>query len=254
MLGAAARKVKEKLLDLLRDRDKVYEKYDDHHYVEIRGENKVDLVHRSEVPEDDLTGFHRQMDEDELGEEPPEEEEKDPSDVKGLRDGYTFNRGKERMKKARGRQHSQQSAEKTAKRSTKNTYVFLDVMNYPSVVDADSQVEALAQIAESNPGWLSNVDVSDINPDISNADVEGEMEGGDAGEGSDGGEAGSADGESDSVSVDGPTVKSNAEAALNGSTGSSSGGSGDGDVGDAGSSGGMGDGGMGSGGMGDGVM
>lgn len=254
MLGSAARKVKKKLLNLLLDRDRVFEKYDDYHYIEIRGEDKVDLVHRSEVPEDNLTGSHRQMSEDELQEQPPEDEENDPSDVKGLRDGYTFNRGKERMKKARGRQHSQQSAEKTAKRATKNTYIFHDVMNDPSVVDADSQVEALAQIAESNPGWLSNVDVSDINPDISNSDVEAEMGDGEAGGSGEGGETGSADGESDSVSVDGPTVKSNAEAALNGSTGSSSGGSGDGDAGDAGSSGGMGDGGMGSGGMGDGGM
>lgn len=248
MLGAAARKVKKKLLDLLMDRDKVYEKYDNYRYIEIRGEDKVDLVHRSKVPEDDLTGFHRQMDQEELGEQPPEDEEKDPNDVKGLRDGYSFNRGSERMKKARSRQHSQQSAEKTAKRATKNTYIFHDVMNDPSVVDASSQVEALAQIAESNPGWLSNVDVSDINPDISNSDVESEM--GDSGEGG-GGETGSAGGESDSVYVDGPTVKSNAEAALNGSTGSSGS---SGDSGDAGDSGGMGDGGMGSGGMGDGGM
>ncbi|WP_276273641.1 hypothetical protein [Haloarcula litorea] len=249
MLGTAARRIKEKILELLTGREAAYEKYDQYHYVEIRGEDKVDLVHRADVPEEYLTGKHRQMSHEELREQPPEEDEE--KDVNGLRDGYSFNRGNERMKQARSNQYSQESAKKTAKRATNNRHIFNDVMNDPGVVEADSQVEALAQIAESNPGWLSNVEVSDINPDISNSDVEAEMEDGDAGQGSDAGEDGS-DGAGDGdVSMDGPTVKSNAEAALNGGDGSGDAGS-SGDGGDAGDSGGMGDGGMGSGGMGDG--
>lgn len=64
---------------------------------------------------------------------------------------------------------------KTAERAIKNPYVFDDVLEDPSLVNADTQAEAVEFIAEVNPGWanLRGADIYEIAPD---ADLDTESE------------------------------------------------------------------------------
>jgi len=231
MLGAAARKVKRKILDILRDRDVLYDKYDKHYYSRIRGESKVDLVHRSEVPEEELDWKHRQMEEDELEERPEvepgddldeEEEDKilntvsdDPRNIKAL------DYGKRAMAEARQYSYSQELPSQTARKAGSNRFIMSDVMNDPSIIDADSRVEAKAMIDAAQPG----------NTSTSYGEVAAEGDSGEAGDGGDSGEVSVADNPGPSTDVD-----AYAEAASSSSgDGSSSGGeSGFGSAGDSG--------------------
>lgn len=84
------------------------------------------------------------------------------------------------------------SESKIASRATENEMVFSDVMSDPSLVGADSEVEAVARIGVENPGWASFVDFeADLGVDPGEVDSAaegdtgaGESRHGSAGEGS----------------------------------------------------------------------
>lgn len=247
MLGSAARKVKRKILDILKDRDVIYDQYDKHYYSRIRGESKVDLVHRSEVPEDQLAGKHRQMKEDELEERPEVEpdDDLDDEDEKKLMDQVDNPRrsthldyGKQMLSEARQYSYSQELPSQTARKAGNNRFIMSDVMNDPSIIDAGSRVEAKAMIDAAQPG----------NTSTSYSEVAAEGNSGDSGEAGDSGEVSVADNPGPSTDVD-----AYAEAA-NSSSGDSAAGDGNdsGDVAGMGDSGGVADGDVG--GMGDGGM
>jgi len=243
MLGSAARKVKRKILDILKDRDVLYDKYDKHYYARIRGESKVDLVHRSEVPEDQLRGKHRQMEEDELEERPEvepgddldDEEDEVLNTVSGdpRRDSH-MNPADDLMAEARQYSYSQELPSQTARKAGSNRFIMSDVMNDPSIIDADSRVEAKAMIDAAQPG----------NTSTSYSDVASEGDSGDSGAGADAGDSG----DSGEVSVaDNPGPSTDVDAYAEAAN-ASSGDSGAGDSGDSGDVAGMGD----SGGVADG--
>lgn len=237
MLGSAVRKVKRKILDILKDRDVLYDKYDKHYYARIRGESKVDLVHRSEVPEEKLDWKHRQMEQDELEERPEvepgddldgDEEDEILNTVSGdPRRDSQMNPTDDLMAEARQYSYSQELPSQTARKAGSNRFIMSDVMNDPSIIDADSRVEAKAMIDAAQPGKTST----------SYSDVAAEGDSGDSGEAGDSGDSGG----SGEVSVaDNPApstdVDAYAEAASSSSgDGSSSGGdSGFGSAGDSG--------------------
>jgi hypothetical protein len=246
MLGSAVRKLKNKILDALSAKDVVYNKYDDYYYTRIKGESSVDLVHRSEVPEEELTGDHRYMGTGEL-EERPEVEPGDSLDEDDLEDDVLDNPrqtehldlGKQLKIEARQYSYSQELASQTARKAGSNRHIYSDVMNDPSIIDADSRVEAEAMIEAAQPS--SNSSYSEVA-------AEAEADSGEA----DSGEADSDTGDSNvSVASDpGPStdVDAYAEAAgtSSGDSGDSGGDSGFGSAGDSGS----GDGGAGDSGIG----
>jgi hypothetical protein len=83
--------------------------------------------------------------------------------VKNIQDGG---------KPLREETYSNQSESKVASRATRNKMIFSDVMSDPSLVGADSEVEAVSRIAVENPGWASFVDFeADLGVDPAEVDA-----------------------------------------------------------------------------------
>jgi hypothetical protein len=106
------------------------------------------------------------------------------------RDSVSRGDGGESMRES---SYSGDSESKIASRATKNKMIFNDVMSDPSLVGADSEVEAVARIGVENPGWASFVDfeadlgVDPAELDAASGDADaaaGESRHGSSGEGS----------------------------------------------------------------------
>jgi len=150
------------------------------------------------------------------------------------------------------------SPEKIANRASDNPYILSDILNDPGLVDADGGTEAVAKVAEQNPGWAKISDAVEAHGLDVDADgnVSPSGETGDAGSNS--GDTGAAEAASEAASYSGDV--STADAGDLGPTGpsgygidaGSGGDAGGGSGGDAGSSGDVGGGDIGGGDIGGG--
>ncbi|WP_313694163.1 hypothetical protein [Halorarum halobium] len=158
-------------------------------------------------------------------------------------------RGDDVSKLARQSSYKGQSPEKIANRSSDNPYIFSDVLNDPGLVDASGETEAVAKIAEQNPGWAKMSDAVEAHG--LEADADGNVSpAGDSGDGNGASGSSAAEAASDAAAYSGDV--STADAGDLGPTGPSGYGmDGGSSGGDAGGSGGSGSGGS-SGGAGDG--
>jgi hypothetical protein len=184
-----------------------------------------------------------------------------------------LSRGDDLSKNARESSYRGKSSSEIADRAGDNPYILGDVLADPGLVDADSSTEAVAKIADQNPGWAKVSDAVEAHGLEADADGnvtpagEGEAEGGEAGV--DGGDTGTsaAEAASDAASYSGDVSTADAGDlgptgpsgyGLDGSSGGDAGGtSGGGTGGDggggSGSGGGAGDGGIDGGAGGDGL-
>ena len=116
------------------------------------------------------------------------------------------------------------SPEKIANRASDNPYILSDILSDPGLVDADGETEAVAKVADQNPGWAKMSDA-----------VEAHGPTGDSGSGGSG-DTGAAEAASEAASYSGDV--STADAGDLGPTGPSGYGIDGGSGGDAGGSGG----------------
>lgn len=154
--------------------------------------------------------------------------------------------GSEALQGSRYDTYRGQSPSKIADRASDNPYILGDLLDDPGLVDAGSESEAVAKVAEHNPGWAKISDAveahgldvdADGNVSSSNGESAGDASGDSAGSG-DGGES-VAEAASEAASFDGSV--STADAGDLGPTGASgygvdAGGSTGGSGGDAGGS------------------
>jgi len=146
--------------------------------------------------------------------------------------------GTEALQSSRYDTYRGQSASKIADRASDNPYILGDLLDDPGLVDAGSESEAVAKVAEHNPGWAKISDAVeahgldvDADGNVSSSDGSG----GDSGDGS----TSAAEAASDAASYGGDV--STADAGDLGPTGPSgygmdAGGSTGGDGGDGGTS------------------
>jgi len=99
-------------------------------------------------PSDDLIGEDESSDRDFTG------GKKDRDELTG-KDSVKQGDGGKSMRES---SYKGDSESKIAGRATENRMIFSDVMSDPSLVGADSDVEAVARVAVANPGWASMVD------------------------------------------------------------------------------------------------
>ncbi|WP_436935738.1 hypothetical protein [Halovenus marina] len=103
--------------------------------------------------------------------------------------------------------YSSKSEGELASRAVENHHVFSDVVDDPSLVGADSEVEAVAKVAVNNPGWASFVDFeADLGVDPGEVDAAAGDADAHAGESKHGCTGGSAPDYGDGASEDVATV------------------------------------------------
>lgn len=138
------------------------------------------------------------------------------------------------LKSSREAGYKGQSPSKIANRATDNPYILSDILDDPGLVDADGETEAIAKVAENNPGWAKMSDAVEAHG--LEADVDGNVSPSGESTGESGGEStGAAEAASEAAIYSGDV--STADAGDLGPTGSSGygldagGSSGSGDVG-----------------------
>jgi hypothetical protein len=102
------------------------------------------------------------------------------------------------LKSSREVTYKGQSPNKIANRAADNPYILSDVLNDPGLVDADGETEAVAKVADQNPGWAKMSDAVEAHG--LDVDADGNVSpSGDAG----GGSTGAAEAASEAASYSG---------------------------------------------------
>jgi hypothetical protein len=153
------------------------------------------------------------------------------------------------LKSSRRVSYQGQSPEKVAGRAADNPYILSDILDDPGLVDADGETEAVAKVAEQNPGWAKMSDAVEAH-DL-DVDADGKVSpSGETGGSSGKGDAGAAEAASEAASYSGDV--STADAGDLGPTGPSGYGTDAGGSGGGGSGGDVGGGDIGGGDIGGG--
>jgi hypothetical protein len=99
------------------------------------------------------------------------------------------------LKSSREAGYKGQSPSKIANRATDNPYILSDIIDDPGLVDADGETEAIAKVADKNPGWAKMSDAVEahgLEADVDgNVSPSGESTGESAGESTSAAEAAS---------------------------------------------------------------
>lgn len=77
------------------------------------------------------------------------------------------------LKSSREATYKGQSPSKIANRATDNPYILSDIIDDPGLVDADGETEAIAKVADQNPGWAKMSDAVEAHG--LEADVDGNV-------------------------------------------------------------------------------
>lgn len=148
----------DKLDEILKTHLYGYKKLENGDWLEIRGENEAYIVEKEEIPQKIL-----KQEKEEEDEELDEIKHNQKYDLNSLDE-------KRHAKSMRSQVIDGESPKEIASRVPDNHYILHDILNDPSLVEADSRADAVEFIAEAEPAWAEITDLHSIDPDV---DAEG---------------------------------------------------------------------------------
>lgn len=171
------------LKDLVKKNEPWYRQLDDGQWLKIDGKN-IETVPQYKVP------YSTRREQEKRDDNQEQQHDLDTDRVQNYAE-------KDHAKQVRMEKIDGKSPEWIADQAADNHYIMQDILNDPSILDVDTEVEAVAKVAEANPAWA---DLSDLT-DTYDIDTEAET---DTGESSATAETGDVDTDTDS-SVTGVT-------------------------------------------------